>query len=100
MNTIEMTRLCAEAMGITGDGFAFRSFNPLHDDAQAMALVKKFDMVIEREKDKTFGVTLFGNERKGGHPVFVVRNQADLNRAIVECVAKSASVDRTSKAKP
>ena len=60
MNDLEITRLCAEAMGYTDiseiefpndpqryvsamdQKFRGLLWNPLHDDAQAMALVKKF----------------------------------------------------------
>jgi hypothetical protein len=105
LTDLQITKLCAEAMkyrfvetygcpeGVSmtyldRHGAKHYYWRPLTDDAQAMALVKKFDMVVEREKDKSFGITIFGNERKGGHPTFVVRNQLDLNRAICECVAK------------
>ena len=69
MDDLEITRLCAEAMGITvysNDAkcylsrmdmamyvgqpptWVFRHFYaPLHDDAQAMALVKKFRLRID-----------------------------------------------------
>lgn len=60
----------------------------VNHDAQAMALVKRFDMVIEREEDKTFGVTLFDSDYRKGAPTFVVRQEPDLNRAIVYCVAQ------------
>ena len=59
MTDLEITKLCAEAMGIDyfsgtevvsiryprGDS---EIYDPLHDDAQAMALVKKFGVTIER----------------------------------------------------
>ncbi len=105
MNDLEMTRLCAKAMGYsvvkgdarykngmaiaTVDGEPVTNYDPLKHDAQAMALVKRFDIVIEREKDDSFATTLFV-KRVGikGFSTYVVRNQVDLNRAIVECVAK------------
>ena len=54
------------------------------DNNQAMALVKKFDLMIE--KLGKWGVTLRWSEplRCGIHSAV----DADLNRAIVECVAK------------
>ena len=100
---LEATRLCAQAMGVempdndpvamaftqgrvrTAEGWT--RYDPLHDDAQCFALVKRFDMVIEREKDKTFGVTLFHGTYKSGKPVEVVRNEPNLNRAIAYVVA-------------
>ena len=95
MTDLEITRLCAEAMGygyeqatniglirLTDTG---HYFDPLHDDAQAMALVKRFHLHI--------GKTL----RLPNHPFgkwFVSKTDQfevpgdDLNRAICECVAK------------
>ena len=55
-------------------------YNPLIDDAQAMALVKKFRLDIVRCDDGEFMVTW--GEKLGN---FV--KSPDLNRAIVECVA-------------
>jgi hypothetical protein len=81
---LEMTKLCAQAMGWVktekGD-----DFDPLHDDAQAMALVKKFELTIIRlysQDDPTWLVSTPGwvNKFESKH--------SDLNRAIVECVAK------------
>ena len=90
MTDLEMTRLCAESMGLwfghsksddtdnlyvskTAISGPWEVYDPLHDDAQAMALVKKFpgyclhaltcELEVEPEK-------------------------RDFNRAIVECVAK------------
>jgi len=48
MTDLEITKLCAEAMGldektlqVLESGWTGRGFDPLHDDTQAMALVKK-----------------------------------------------------------
>ena len=93
MTDLEITRLCAAAMGIptweeasggpeilyldvrVSTGVKYR---PLHDDAQAMALMKKFKL----------GLAFSGHwsvyeqgDGESGHA-------ADLNRAICECVAK------------
>ena len=62
--------------------------DPLHDDAQALALVKKFELLIGRNtnmltKVEAWGVTC-GNE-KGDFEA----ESADLNRAICLCVAKA-----------
>lgn len=86
MTDLEITKLCAEAMGWTGRiavheyGDHFGVFMPLHDDAQAMALVKKF------------GLTLYGPRRDSdwrvGTPATTAIENKDLNRAICECVAK------------
>ena len=99
MTDLEMTKLCENAMGLDStkedarrkrlDG-AWRTYqeteyDPLYDDAQAMALVKKFDLHI--------GKTLRTPAQPRGS-WFVSRTDKfevvndDINRAIVECVAK------------
>jgi hypothetical protein len=107
MTDLEMTKLCAEAMGIhatetaAGDMVMRRDANgavyydPVHDDAQAMALVKRFGLTIQSsaplfidhgshvERPPVWTVT-------GGGPTIndlAWSGHADLNRAIVECVA-------------
>ncbi|HEX7953967.1 MAG TPA: hypothetical protein VF523_12935 [Burkholderiales bacterium] len=100
MTDLEMTKLCAEAMGIVLDGIPsapsyFDSdktengciifYDPIHDDAQAMALVKKFGLCIEQyAPDSASGsrVYLPGYWKRG------VKFMSNLNRAIVECVAR------------
>ena len=103
MTDLEMTKLCAEAMGdlpamVEHEGemrFGYAScmgpaYDPLHNDAQAMALVKKFGLAIQPPYfDMKAGWHVWKEPRPNctaiGH---------DLNRAIVECVAKM-QVDRT-----
>ena len=100
MTDLEMTRLCAEAIEITGwltgddpmvtnaEGEFIEPYDPLYNDAQAMALVKNMALLI-------------GNaDYMEGSPGLIwivsaplLRDQTecsnpDLNRAIVECVAK------------
>lgn len=97
MTDLEMTRLCAEAMGFklvypdeNSLPFAIESdlgsglYDPLNDDVQAMALVKKFelDILIAAEG----GRWLVGSW-VGGHDI-AGADDPDLNHAIVECVAK------------
>ena len=86
MTDLELTRLCAEAMGYTGKPPASPSdivlfvtmpashpmlpketvrYDPLHDDAQAMALLKRFSLYM---------------------PISIL-NSPDINRAICVCVA-------------
>ena len=105
MTDLEMTRLCAEAMGLRWIGRQeIRAFNPdqwsnwvrvpdkteefrfdpLHDDAQAMALVKKFRMGID--DGATSGDKCGASLHVGG--VIYTAVADDLNRAIVEAVAK------------
>ena len=90
MTDLEMTRLCAEAMEYHIEQESTRAiqvfehwpaYDPLRDDAHAMALVKKV------------GLHIGGDGPSGGewlvvaeHPYFT--KNTDLNRAIVECVAK------------
>ena len=94
MTDLEMIKLCAEAMGLgkvdqkNGEPWAFNrdeggwhKYDPLHDDEQAMALVKKFDLNICRTgRTHQWHVEDFDCEVWG--------NSTGLNRAIVECVAK------------
>ena len=106
---LELTRLCAEAMGLrvfvdaygdmcieqldilSADNVAYR---PLHDDAQAMALVKKFSLRLERGgKSGIIGVSHVARRWcVRGDTVDPFEHEAwdeeDLNRAICECVAK------------
>jgi hypothetical protein len=58
-------------------------YNPLHDDAQAMALVKKFELGLGRGKDRSW---IAHTTREAG--TFCHSSNNDLNRAICECVAK------------
>jgi hypothetical protein len=105
---LEITRLCAEAMGYSISRSKYQPhtqvwvtpphseqslpaaflYAPLHDDAQAMALVKKFPMTIEHPS-----LTVGGKEWHV-ESVEIVNGicpdvyAEDLNRAICECVAK------------
>lgn len=90
----EIIRLCAEAMGWRwedakdqfGNSYLMvwrpsqTPWNPLHDDAQCMALVKKFwiGIFIEPE-DGQWTVSVPDGE---------CFSNPNLNRAICECVAK------------
>lgn len=106
MTDLEMTKLCAEAMGLKfrvrengignddvsldgvdlyddGSNMWNRCYSPLHDDAQAMALVKRFRLspCAPDEEGGTWEVVLCDDVNIRGF-------NADLNRAIMECVAK------------
>ena len=108
MTDLEITKACAEAMGFSvidshgvygllcgrelDSGYGEGLFDPLHDDAQAMALVKKFGLNIswgpERFNEWCVWVIVVGQ-------INAVSSQGpNLNRAICECVAK------LQKAKP
>ena len=91
MTDIDMTRLAAEAMGTRVEQYGLEARNadsgepywPLHDDAQAMALVKRFKLNIGQLSGGAIQVfTAFD----AGH--IYQSDGTDLNRAIVECVAK------------
>ena len=90
MTDLEMTRLCAEAAGILLIGslegangiklFNGKLYDPLHDDAQAMALIKRFH------------IELWYDTRWAGQIRNLLNTQAidaDLNRAIVQVVAQA-----------
>lgn len=97
MSDLEITKLCAEAMSYStlysnwnvDNGLYLRDvscheefWNPLHNDAQAMALVKKFRIGIAGNIE---GVSIrwftgIVDEASG--------ESINLNRAICECVAK------------
>ena len=104
MTDLEMVKKCAERMGINysledeygntdcgvfwkdpSDYYITSEYDPLTDDAQAMALVKKFELEIcigVRFGDD--GWLVSGERGNLLHEVW----SKDLNRAIVECVAK------------
>jgi hypothetical protein len=103
MTDLEMTRLCAEAMGwhtgklaskvvcydvsksaiIAGNDRGGESvWQPLHDDAQAMALVKKFHLCIDICDGDDWMVTDPTKESLGAF-----WRDENLNRAICLCVA-------------
>ena len=102
LSDLELNRLCATAMGwhtgrpankvvayavskcaiISGNDKGGESvYDPLHDDAQCMQLVKKFPLDIECLTGHIYRVT-YGPAGKPGS------ESSDLNRAIVECVAR------------
>ena len=97
MTDLEITRLCAEAMGIectllAGDWritpYHNKEYDPLHNDAQAMALAKRFGLVMDPQHDGQDFASDPGWEvshPSTGDELFIC---PDLNRAICECVAK------------
>ena len=91
MNDLQINAACAVAMGIHHNVKPLRGkvlrcyymsgnrelmYDPLHDDAQAMAMFKKFNLEIDKENSV--------NSR--GMVNFNYRHN-NLNRAICECVA-------------
>lgn len=105
MTDLEMTKLCAEAVEPkwTGVGssniwryvsgwsqgdrreerYVRSTYDPLHDDAQAMALVKKLRLTVGAWPE-SFHVIGKGADTWND----------DLNRAIVECVVKMQAAKR------
>lgn len=106
MTDLEMTKLCALALhggvnpvrlgnSVVGEIVRYEcqgeKFDPLHDDAQAMALVKQFKLTIDSpiSADDNWMVST-------GTVDSIVKN-AGLNRAIVECVAKLSGQNEEAK---
>lgn len=107
MTDIELTKRCAEACGwhcepaeddryriyeatedmtpIFGIGeWLMQRYDPLHDDAQAMALIKKFDIkVTKRPQYESWRAVAY--HRTG--EFLSIGTDYNLNRAIVLCVA-------------
>ena len=97
MDDLEITRLCAEAMGLgpssdcVVSGVILKTppapntshhYDPLHYDAQCMALVKRFRLRVNSLKDVLWEVET--DPRDDLHQDVA---HADLNTAIVYCVA-------------
>lgn len=94
MTDLEMTRLCAEALGykyvnpLRADignipGSITRIvFDPIHDDAQALALIKKFGLCVRRISPTLWATSKHFNLRCDW--IY----STGLNRAVIECVAK------------
>jgi len=93
MTDLEMTRLCAEAMGLEigpdwnqgyvmlggYNGIVPSRYDPLQIDAQAFALVRKLGMSIGRYADDQWNAWM---------PMYPAQSEGlDLNRCIVECAA-------------
>lgn len=91
MTDLEMTKLCAEAMGWIEKARRYgMKIDPLHDDAQAMALVKKFHISIGAPFPDTpqWECEIGGRFLPSGIKPFYGWATKDLNRAIVMSVAK------------
>lgn len=100
MTDLEIARLCAEAMGLKFEvnpngGIwipawpnavsAIKDYDPLHDDAQAHALVRAFNILLMPGIRTPKGRGPWHAEIKS--PDWESYS-TDLNRAICECVAK------------
>lgn len=92
MDDLEITRRCAEKMGLTHEilmilesGFNGRPYNPLKNDDEAMALVKKFKltcMAIDSHTNNHNDIWDVSSDESIG-----LFQNPNLNRAICECVA-------------
>lgn len=96
MTDLEMTRLCAEAMGLRWKEHAgvifdlLGEYRPLHDDAQAMALDS---VLIDSAHSISFHASWFArHEYPSGLHTFEfhadMTKPENRRRARVECVAK------------
>lgn len=100
MTDLELVKRCAVKMGLEvteengwlqfityHKGYPnYHDYYPLTDDAQAMALVKKFGLLIEGNSiPPTLWRVAGWNNR---NITWDDHDNADLNRAIVECVAR------------
>ena len=84
MTDFDITRLCAEAMFDTLEWEQrLFDYNPLHDDAQAMSLVRKFQLSVYWIPDSEGGWSAAWD-----FDFHVYADNSDINRAICECVAK------------
>lgn len=98
MTDLEMTKLCAEAMGlhivkvmpaiviVSDDKTEIESYgyDPIENDAQAMALVKRFEIAPLWMPKQGAWEAWLPHSKTAWPPTYSL----DLNRAIVECVAK------------
>lgn len=79
MTDLEIVTRCAHQMGVPLMGSDVDLYDPLRDDAQAMALVKRFELNIGPIHDGWQVSDYDGSNET---------ENKDLNRAICECVAK------------
>lgn len=91
MKDHEMTKLCATAMGmkwsvddefkvLVADGWRHQVYCPLKNDKQAMALLRRCGLHVNKDGGRWWCQSPDGT---------VANDETeDLNRAIVECVAK------------
>lgn len=105
LTDLEITKACAEAIGLAGyspNGGALSKgsyaagtimvYDPLHDRAQAFELVERFDLVTEPDGScpecDYWAATWINRSRTKGQRTVAVRKEITLQRAICLCVAK------------
>lgn len=97
MTDLEMTRLAAEAMGLEvriippsvelwGDKGSYGVYDPLRNDAQCFVLVKLFGIRSHKDSFDLWHCSIYGTEPFS--PPLGQTEDGNLNRAVVECVAK------------
>lgn len=108
MTDLEITKACAEAMGLSHEWDSldrvfligtcdehsphpklWELYDPLHDDAQAMALVKHLKLEIRYYNGECAWGVFPANQVAGSY------QYKDLNRAICECVYKLHKAETT-----
>ena len=117
MTDLEIVRLCAQAMGMaigeciseyrggprilraTPEGALHEiPYDPLHDDGQCMALLKRLDIVLLKPHKKWQAI--LAKDWNGGERGSVFHapygEDENLNRAVCECVAKHEPTDGES----
>jgi len=100
MDDLTIMKYCADAMGLktvkggSDEQFMYGEkgivttyclYNPLNDDAQCFALVKKFEISIGRNQGVEWDVE---NRHSSFADDYVCVMNKDLNRAICKCVAR------------
>ena len=98
MTDLEMEMLCHESIGYKLEDDLWPTWmlpwNPLAKDAQAMALVKEFSIMIDRSgKNNGWYASLVVDPKADDCDIFEGED-VNLNRAIVECVAKMQAVKK------
>lgn len=88
MSDLEIATLCAQAMGVPLMGSNVEFYDPMLNDVQAMALVKTFKLILIFNTQNLWMCQTENDETRS--------HDANLNRAICECVAKM----QTKKSKP
>jgi hypothetical protein len=113
MTDLEMTKLCAEAIGLVPAEGEFRDrdiwgqktelspgvymtrylpYDPLNDGVQAMTLLERFNLSVTWFTSGDAEVTHYAPPQD----IADVRTEGPLKRAIVECVAKMQAATLTS----
>lgn len=98
MTDLEIIKKCAEKMGIVFNKQSkkygtllhskrpmWHGYNPMINDEQCFVMVKRFKLLIGRDKDYIAKSESWGVSDENG---IIETQNINLNRAICECVAK------------